>query len=395
MYEDAYSVWFVDIYFLLCIIVCSFFVLNLTIAVMLLKYEEFDKTEKSSSHLQDLHEYGEKIGLPFKFIEFIIDQDNLQVSQKGLKILKNQKQESLWKQLIKSTVTYGAGDRYYNYWITRTCFYIVNSPIFNGIIIFIIMLNTVVLSMEKYPEFDSDIVNMLNVANTFFTIIFTFEVVLKLIGLGVSGYSADKFNLFDATIVIVSIAEMFLDSSEGGGAFSALRAFRLFRIFKIFRAGDLRTLLDSIAFTVLTIKDYTILLCLFIYVFALLGMSFFAGKVKFDEDGAYDLEGEPPRINFDNLKWSALTVFEIMIGENWNGVMYDHMRTVGAASCIYFISLVILGSIIMLNLFLAILLGNFDRARAFGEKKKIFDAFDQLTKMGYKLNIAIAYAFDD
>ena len=395
MYEDAYSVWFVDIYFLLCIIVCSFFVLNLTIAVMLLKYEEFDKTEKSSSHLQDLHEYGEKIGLPFKFIEFIIDQDNLQVSQKGLKILKNQKQESLWKQLIKSTVTYGAGDRYYNYWITRTCFYIVNSPIFNGLIIFIIMLNTVVLSMEKYPEFDSDIVNMLNVANTFFTIIFTFEVVLKLIGLGVSGYSADKFNLFDATIVIVSIAEMFLDSSEGNGAFSALRAFRLFRIFKIFRAGDLRTLLDSIAFTVLTIKDYTILLCLFIYVFALLGMSFFAGKVKFDEDGAYDLEGEPPRINFDNLKWTALTVFEIMIGENWNGVMYDHMRTVGAASCIYFISLVILGSIIMLNLFLAILLGNFDRARAFGEKKKIFDAFDQLTKMGYKLNIAIAYAFDD
>ena len=57
--------------------------------VMLLKYEEFDKTEKSSTHLQDLHEYGEKIGLPYKFVDFIIEQDNLQVSQKGLKILKN------------------------------------------------------------------------------------------------------------------------------------------------------------------------------------------------------------------------------------------------------------------------------------------------------------------
>ena len=91
MYEDAYSVWFVDIYFLLRIIVCSFFVLNLTIAVMLLKYEEFDKSEKGSTHLQDLHEYGEKIGLPYRFIEFIIEQDNLQVSPKGLKILKNQK----------------------------------------------------------------------------------------------------------------------------------------------------------------------------------------------------------------------------------------------------------------------------------------------------------------
>jgi hypothetical protein len=70
-----------------------------------------------------------------------------------------------------------------------------------------------------------------------------------------------------------------------GGPLSALRAFRLFRIFKIFKAGDLRTLLDSIAFTIVTIKDYTVLLSLFIYVFSLLGMSFFAGKVKFNDDG--------------------------------------------------------------------------------------------------------------
>jgi len=169
----------------------------------------------------------------------------------------------------------------------------------------------------------------------------------------------------------------------------------------------LRTLLDSIAITVLTIKDYTILLCLFVYVFALLGMSFFAYQARFlddedheelalTEDGEIDLvNGIIPRANFDEVHWSALTVFEIMIGENWNAVMYDHMRAAGAASCVYFVCLVICGNIIMLNLFLAILLGNFDRARNFGEKKKIFDAFDGLAKMGYKLNIAIAYLFDD
>jgi len=95
------------------------------------------------------------------------------------------------------------------------------------------------------------------------------------------------------------------------------------------------------------------------------------------------------------MMWAALTVFEVMIGENWNAVMYDHMRSVGDTACVYFIALVILGNIIMLNLFLAILLGNFDRARNFGEKKKIFDAFDSLTKMGYKLNVSIAYLFDD
>lgn len=71
--------------------------LNLTIAVMLLKYEDFDKSEKGSSHLEELHSYGEQIGLPEKFVDFIIDQDNINISQKGLKILKSRKQESLWK----------------------------------------------------------------------------------------------------------------------------------------------------------------------------------------------------------------------------------------------------------------------------------------------------------
>ena len=48
MYRNAYNPGFVQIYFLLCIIVCSFFVLNLTIAVMLLKYEEADNAQQSS-----------------------------------------------------------------------------------------------------------------------------------------------------------------------------------------------------------------------------------------------------------------------------------------------------------------------------------------------------------
>jgi hypothetical protein len=92
IYEDAYQDGFVCVYFLLCIIVCSFFVLNLTIAVMLLKYEELDKSEKSSEHLEDLRVYGNEIGengLPPDFTEFIIEQDNINISPKGMKILKN------------------------------------------------------------------------------------------------------------------------------------------------------------------------------------------------------------------------------------------------------------------------------------------------------------------
>lgn len=211
---------------------------------------------------------------------------------------------------------------------------------------------------------------------------------------------ADKFNIFDCVIVIISLVDMVMVAFGGGGggdAFAALRAFRMFRILKIFRTGDLRTLLDSIAFTVVTIKDYAILLALFIYVFALLGSSFFAGKVMFDEDGeVVEKDGSPGRINFQNVYRSCMTVFEVMIGENWNAIMYDHMRTVGVMSCIYFIGLVVLGGIIMLNLFLAILLGNFDRARGLSEKKKIFDTINSLlNEMSYDLREAIGVLFDD
>ena len=54
-----------------------------------------------------------------------------------------------------------------------------------------------------------------------------------------------------------------------------------------------------------------------------------------------------------------------MIGDNWNNIMYVIMRCCGHLSAFYFISLIIMGHIIMLNLFLALLLGNFDKARNF------------------------------
>jgi hypothetical protein len=66
--------------------------------------------------------------------------------------------------------------------------------------------------------------------------------------------------------------------------FSVLRTFRVFRIFKLFKIGDLRLLLDSITFTVTTIWSYILLLSFFMYIFALIGMSSFAGKIKFNQD---------------------------------------------------------------------------------------------------------------
>ena len=187
--------------------------------------------------------------------------------------------------------------------------------------------------------------------------------------MGSKTFFAEQFNRFDFFIVAVSIVEMELASEEGSGSgvFSALRAFRLFKIFKLFKVGDLRILIDSIAFTMTTISDYVLLLVLFIYVFALMGMSFFAGFIKINKDDKYDLKnGIAPRANFDKLQWSVITIFQVLIGEGWNEIMYDCMRCKGDATAVFFIFLVLFGNIIMLNLFLAILLGNFEKARNFG-----------------------------
>lgn len=81
-----------------------------------------------------------------------------------------------------------------------------------------------------------------------------------------------------------------------------------------------------------------------------------------------------------------MTIFEILIGDNWNWVMYDAIRSQGYTATIYFVGLILMGNIVMMNLFLAILLGNFDRARAFGEKKKVFETFLQLNLQNVPLS---------
>lgn len=145
-----------------------------------------------------------------------------------------------------------------------------------------------------------------------------------------------------------------------------------------------------------TIGNYVVLLMLFIYVFALLGMSLFAGKIKIDSNDLLDLQfGVSPRANFDTLQWACISIFEVLIGENWNSLMYDSMRSVGEVTCIYYIALVLFGNIVMLNLFLAILLGNFEKARDCGQKKKIFNGFKVCKDKGMNLNDTIDLLMPD
>ena len=63
---------------------------------------------------------------------------------------------------------------------------------------------------------------------------------LKLIGLGISRYVANKMNIFDAVIVALSIFDMvFLSGSSGGSSLSAFRSLRILRVFRVLRVTRL------------------------------------------------------------------------------------------------------------------------------------------------------------
>ena len=152
-----------------------------------------------------------------------------------------------------------------------------------------------------------------------------------------------------------------------------MRSFRLFRIFKLAREWvSMRIILHKIMLTVIEVANFAVLLFLFMYIYALMGMQFFANRFKFDEDGYAIPIGSPhpqsgvdwhkipsSRANFDDFHFSIIAVFQILSGENWNVVMYDGWRSTDAFAAIYFMSLIMFGMFIVMTLFLAILLNNF------------------------------------
>jgi hypothetical protein len=89
-------------------------------------------------------------------------------------------------------------------------------------------------------------------------------------------------------------------------------------------------------------------------------MELFAYRVKYTEDDLVDINGESPRANFDTFGASIVTIFIVLIGEDWNNVMYNYVRATDQSAMIFFVSLTILGNLVLLNLFLAILLKNFE-----------------------------------
>ncbi|XP_061464565.1 sodium channel protein type 2 subunit alpha-like [Rhineura floridana] len=239
--------------------------------------------------------------------------------------------------------------------IKKVVHLIVMDPFADLGITICIVINTLFMSMEHYP-IEETFNSVLKNGNLIFTGIFTAEMVLKIIAMDPYYYFQEGWNIFDSIIVSLSLMELSLQSIEG---LSVLRSFRLLRVFKLAKSWPtLNMLIKIIGNSVGALGNLTLVLAIIVFIFAVVGMQLFGKyyencKCKISEDC------ELPRWHMNDFFHSFLIVFRVLCGE-WIETMWDCMEVAGQPMClIVFMLVMVIGNLVVLNLFLALLLSSF------------------------------------
>uniref|UniRef100_A0A663MPU8 Sodium channel protein n=1 Tax=Athene cunicularia TaxID=194338 RepID=A0A663MPU8_ATHCN len=232
---------------------------------------------------------------------------------------------------------------------------VVMDPFVDLAITICIVLNTLFMAMEHYPmtkEFN----NVLSVGNLVFTGIFTAEMFLKIIAMDPYYYFQEGWNIFDGFIVTLSLVELGLANVEG---LSVLRSFRLLRVFKLAKSWPtLNMLIKIIGNSVGALGNLTLVLAIIVFIFAVVGMQLFGKNYK---ECVCKIASDCvlPRWHMQDFFHSFLIVFRVLCGE-WIETMWDCMEVAGQAMCLtVFMMVMVIGNLVVLNLFLALLLSSF------------------------------------
>ncbi|XP_037039275.1 sodium channel protein para isoform X7 [Bradysia coprophila] len=269
---------------------------------------------------------------------------------------------------------------------------LVFDPFVELFITLCIVVNTLFMALDHH-DMDKDMERALKSGNYFFTATFAIEATLKLIAMSPKFYFQVGWNIFDFIIVALSLVELGLEGVQG---LSVLRSFRLLRVFKLAKSWPTLNLLISImGRTVGALGNLTFVLCIIIFIFAVMGMQLF-GKNYTDNVDRFP-DGDLPRWNFTDFMHSFMIVFRVLCGE-WIESMWDCML-VGDVSCIpFFLATVVIGNLVVLNLFLALLLSNFgssnlSQTNADNDTNKIAEAFNRIGRFKSWIKTSVANGF--
>ncbi|XP_058266095.1 voltage-dependent P/Q-type calcium channel subunit alpha-1A isoform X7 [Hemibagrus wyckioides] len=247
----------------------------------------------------------------------------------------------------------------------------VVSPPFEYTIMAMIALNTIVLMM-KYDGASDVYEKMLANLNIVFTSLFSLECVLKIIAFGALNYFKDAWNIFDCVTVLGSITDILV--TELGNNFinlSFLRLFRAARLIKLLRQGEtIRILLWTFVQSFKALPYVCLLIAMLFFIYAIIGMQLF-GNIAIEEDKDSSINQHN---NFRTFFQALLLLFRSATGEAWHDIM---LSCLGGKECdplsgnmepecgsefayLYFVSFIFLCSFLMLNLFVAVIMDNFE-----------------------------------
>ncbi|KZN40088.1 voltage-gated sodium channel [Pseudoalteromonas luteoviolacea NCIMB 1944] len=213
---------------------------------------------------------------------------------------------------------------------------LVEAKSFQNFLIAVILFNAVTLGLET-TQFGKDNAGLLHKIDFVILIIFTLELLLKLIVYRFKFFKSG-WNCFDFIIVAISWV-------PAGGALSVLRAFRILRVLRLFSVvPQMRRVIGALGHSLPGMAS----------VIGVLGIVFYVSAVLTTK-----LFGQHPDPNmqewFGSIGASAYTLFQVMTLESWSMGIVRPTMELFPQSWLFFVPFIIITSFAVLNLFIGII----------------------------------------
>ena len=224
------------------------------------------------------------------------------------------------------------------------CQRLVDSKYFEPIIIAIIVANSLLLGMETSKTLEERFGDQMRLGNQVALSIFIVEAIIKMVALAPRShrYFKDGWNVFDFIVIVAALI-------PATGQFAVIaRLARLLRALRLISAvKELRLIITALVRSIPSVGHVMMLMGIIVYIYAIMGYQFF--------------HVDDPQ-NWGSLGRSCLTLFNIITLEGWTEVMAVAME-INPYAWIYFVSFVVVGTFVVINLLIAIIINNLDEAK--------------------------------
>jgi voltage-gated sodium channel len=227
--------------------------------------------------------------------------------------------------------------------MAETCRRIADSQRFQTFIFGVIVLNAITLGLGTY-DFSSGVDSALTVLDEVFLGIFVVELAIRIVAFGrrPQDFFKEGWNVFDFVVIGAAFVPGLRQNA------TLLRLIRLLRVVRLVSVlPELRVLIRGMLGALPPIGSMGVLALLFLYVYGMLGWILFGDEI-------------PDR--WGNIGEAMLTLFTVFTLEGWNDVLYQ-AQEVHSWSWIFFISFVLLASLLIINILIAIIINAMEEAR--------------------------------